>query len=70
MMVKSLHTGPRVHTQNIENILMCANCKLKRQFGTTRSLFPSELHKFLLRNRFRNDDFLNNFLACIADNYI
>ena len=41
-----------VHTQNIENTWMRAKRKLKRQFGTTRSLFPSYMHEFLLRNRF------------------
>ena len=46
-----------VHTQKIENIWMHAKRKLKRQFGTTRSLFPSYLHEFLLGNMFRNDDF-------------
>jgi hypothetical protein len=30
-----------IHTQSIENVWMQAKRKLKRQFGTSRDLFPS-----------------------------
>ena len=58
-----------VHTQNIENTRMRAKRKLKRQLGTSRALLPSYLHKFLLRNHFRHNDFFNHFVACLAENY-
>jgi len=46
-----------VHTQNIENTWMRAKRKPKRQSCSSRLLFLSYLHEFVLRNRFRNDDF-------------
>lgn len=58
-----------VHTQNIENMWMRAKRKLKRQFGTSRALFPQYLHEFVYRNRFRNEDIFGNFLITLADNY-
>jgi len=36
-----------IHTQNIENMWMWAKRKIKRQFGTSRKLFPSYLHEFV-----------------------
>lgn len=60
---------PSSHTQNIENMWMRAKRKLKRQFGTSRPLFPSYLHEFVYRNRFRNSDVFANLLVTIGDNY-
>jgi len=39
-----------IHTQNVENMWMCAKRKLRRQFGTSRDLFPSYIHGFVFRN--------------------
>jgi hypothetical protein len=39
-------------TQTIENVWMRAKRKLKRQFGTSRDLFPSYIHEFIWRNKF------------------
>ena len=35
-----------IHIQNVENMWMRAKHKLKRQFGTTRELFPTYLSEF------------------------
>ena len=40
-----------VHTQNIENTWFRAKRKLRRQCGTSASLFPSYLAEFMRRNR-------------------
>lgn len=58
-----------VHTQNIENLWMRAKRKLKRQFGTSRALFPSYLHEFVYRNCFRADDMHKSFLVTLGENY-
>lgn len=58
-----------VHTQTIENTWMRAKRKLKRQFGTSRALFPSYLHEFVYRNRFRGEDIFNNYIVTLGDNY-
>lgn len=60
---------PETHTENVENMWMRAKRKLRRQFGTSRALFPSYLHEFVFRNRFRNDDMFATFLMALADNY-
>ena len=58
-----------VHTENVENMWMRTKRKLKRQFGTSRDLFPSYLHEFVYRNKFRNEELFGNLLITIADNY-
>jgi hypothetical protein len=60
---------PDVHTENVENMWMRAKRKLRRQFGTSRALFPSYLHEFVYRNRFRGQDLFGVFLAALTDNY-
>ena len=62
-------TNDQVHTQNVENMWMRAKRKLKRQFGTSRALFPSYLHEFMFRNQFRDQDLFPNFIIAIAENY-
>ncbi|KAL8585556.1 hypothetical protein ACOMHN_046216 [Nucella lapillus] len=39
--------NPLIHTQNIENTLMRAKRKLKRQFGTSEALFQSYMYEFV-----------------------
>ena len=60
---------PDVHTEHVENMWMRAKRKLRRQFGTSRALFPSYLHEFVFRNKFRNEDMFLTMMKTIADNY-
>jgi len=43
--------------------------KLRRQFGTSHALFPSYLHEFVFRSRFRGQDMFHIILKTIAENY-
>ena len=36
-----------IHTQNVENLWMRVKRKLRRQFGTSETLFTSHLHEFV-----------------------
>jgi len=58
-----------IHTQNIENMWMLAKRKLKRQFGTSRELFPSYLQEFVFRNACDSETMFTKFLAALAVNY-
>jgi len=59
-----------IHTQNIENMWMRAKRKIKRQFGTSRELFPSYLHEFVFRNGRRGRDIFSHFMVCVAESYV
>jgi len=59
-----------IHTQNVENMWMRAKRKIKRQFGTSRDLFPSYLHEFVFRNACRDRDIFSHFLVCVAESYL
>ena len=48
-----------IHTQNVENMWMRAKRKIKRQFGTSRELFPSYLHEFVFRNACHGRDIIH-----------
>ena len=39
-------TDGEVHTQNVENMWMRAKRKIRRQFGTSTTLFPYYIHEF------------------------
>jgi len=58
-----------IHTENIENMWMRAKRKLRRQFGTSRNLFPSYLHEFKYRNYYRDTDVFSNFVVDVSDSY-
>jgi len=58
-----------VHTNVVENMCMRAKRKRKRQFGTSRDLFPSYLHEFMFRNRFPDTDMCSCMLTTVAANY-
>lgn len=60
---------PRVHTQTVENMWMRAKRKLRRQFGTSPTLFPSYVHEFIWRNRFKDTNILGAFMVCIQLQY-
>ena len=59
-----------VHTEHVENMWMRAKRKLRCQFGTSHALFPSYLHEFVLRNRFRGQDTFHIILKTTAENYL
>jgi len=60
---------PDVHTECVENMWMRAKRKLRRQFGTSRELFPSYLHEFMYRNKCRGQAMFQVFLQTVAENY-
>jgi transposase-like protein len=61
--------NPEVHTQNVENMWMRAKRKIRRQFGTSRALFPSYLSEFVYRNQFQNQQLFGCFLVSVGENY-
>ncbi|XP_069684805.1 uncharacterized protein [Periplaneta americana] len=60
---------PNIHIQNVENLWMRLKRKLRRQYGTTRLLFPGYLKEFVVRNMFREDDLFSRMIVCIRENY-
>jgi len=64
------HDDPDTHTQNVENMWMRAKRKLRRQFGTSRELFPSYLHEFVWRNAMKGRDMFSAFCGCVSDTYV
>jgi len=60
---------PEVHTNNIENLWMHVKHKLRRQFGTSRQLFPSYLHEYEYRSLVVDDDIFSHYLTVLAENY-
>ena len=64
------HNDSEIHTQNVENMWMRAKRKIKRQFGTSRKLFPSYLHEFAFRNVCRGCDIFLHFMVCVAESCV
>jgi len=62
-------TDEEIHTQNIENMWMRAKCKLRRQFGTSRALFPSYIHEFVFRTMVKDMDVFAKLLKCVGKTY-
>jgi len=60
---------PDVHTECVESMWMRAKRKLRRQFGTSRELFPSYLHEFMYRNKCQGQDMFQVFLQTVTKNY-
>lgn len=58
-----------VHTQNIESLWMHAKRKLRRQFGTSRQLFPSYLQEFQYRKLVDAGSLFSHFITVLAENY-
>ena len=58
-----------MHTQNVENMWMRAKHKLRRQFGTSRDLFPSYIHEFVFRNLLKNSDVFSEFVVAVTESY-
>ena len=48
---------------------MRAKRKLRRQFGTSRDLFPSYIHEFVFRNLVKNSDVFSEFLVAVNESY-
>lgn len=59
----------RTHTQNIEGMWMHAKAKLRRQRGTSDSLFDSYLVEFMWRCHFREWDQFAAIIYCIRRYY-
>ena len=58
-----------VHTQNVENMWMRVKRKLRRQFGTSDTLFTSYLHEFMWRCRFKDFPMFSSLIVCITEFY-
>ena len=54
---------PEIHMQNIENLWMRAKRKLRRQFGTSKELFPSYLKEFQYREMVGDANLFSHFLT-------
>ena len=50
-------------------VLMCFDLFRMYFFCANRALFPSYLHEFVFRNKFRNEDMFLTMMKTIADNY-
>lgn len=59
-----------VHVRNAENMWLRAQRKLIKQCGTSRTLFPTYLQEFTWRSAFHDQDIFEQFLVCIAENYV
>ena len=62
-------TDRSIHTNNIENLWMRAKRKLKRQFGTSRALFPTYLKEFVWRQEHKQQDYFAALCNCIREQY-
>jgi len=49
-------TNVKVHTQNVANLWMRAKRKVRHQFRTSTTLFPSYIHEFIFRNCLKNKE--------------
>ena len=58
-----------VHTQNVENMWMRVKRKLRRQFGTSDTLFTSYLPEFMWRCRFKDFPMFSSLIVCITEFY-
>ena len=55
-----------IHTQNVENLWMRVKRKLRRQFGTSETLFTSHLHEFVWRERQKNSGAFSAFICSLT----
>ena len=55
-----------IHTQNVENLWMRVKRKLRRQFGTSETLFTSHLHEFVWRERHKNSAAFSAFICSLT----
>ena len=55
-----------IHTQNVENLWMQVKRKLRRQFGTSETLFTSHLHEFVWRERHKNSAAFSAFICSLT----
>ena len=58
-----------IHTQNVENLWMRVKRKLRRQFGTSETLFTSHLHEFVWRERYKNSEAFSAFICSLTRQY-
>ena len=59
---------PMIHTQTVEGIWMRAKRKIRQQLGTSEALFPSYIHEFVWRNKYKHH-ILANLFICISEQY-
>ncbi|XP_047135528.1 uncharacterized protein LOC124812680 [Hydra vulgaris] len=59
-----------IHTQNVENMWMRLERKIRQQFGTSETLFESRLHEFVWRQRYKNNSKFSAFTYCVNRQYL
>lgn len=59
---------PMIHTQTVEDMWMRTKRKIRQQLGTSEALFPSYIHEFVWRNKYKHH-ILANLFICISEQY-
>lgn len=57
------------HTENMKNMWMKVKQKFRKQFGTSRNLFPTFLWEFQWREDHKHVDMFDALICCLKDLY-